>query len=272
MKRFMKISLQVLAIAWLPLSALATTAQAGFTSSLGVETHFLEPGGWNVGDALSTHQTWDYVGANTGNLPDISYDVDGALLTNPTWSVKAPGFRTGTSNFYSFSGDFGATADIYNHGGLPAGVGTHVIVQIGNSLNPDAESFPGQGTGVYLDSLKIVDLSGSPITGGDNASALQISPIFYADEVDSSFGLVSYQELVAEFWLPGYTGDFHVDWNQKVHSLIDTLRVDSMIATEAIGGGTPFALTAVPEPTGAILLGIGGIGLARFVKRRRKIA
>jgi hypothetical protein len=150
------------------------------------------------------------------------------------------------------------------------GVGTHVIVQIGNTLNPDAESFPGQGTGVYLDSLQIVDSLGNPIAGGSNASALQIAPVSYGAGIDSPSGPVNYQELIAEFWLPNFTGDFRVDWNQKVHATIDTLRVDSMIAAAAIGGGTPFALTAVPEPTSALLFSIAAVGLTSLSRRMRR--
>ena len=135
------------------LLAALTAARPALATSMGVTSNLVEPGGWSVGDANSTHQSWDVKTANTGNLPDVSYNVAGASLTDPTHSVASPGFITGTSNYYAFSGDYGATADIYNHGGSSTGMGTHVIVQIGSSVNPDEESFPGHGTSAFLDSI-----------------------------------------------------------------------------------------------------------------------
>jgi hypothetical protein len=247
----------------------APSQAVSFTSSLGIDSGFVDPGGWSVGDAGSTHQIWNAKTASLGNLPDQGYNVAGATLTAPTHSVKSPGFGpTSTGNFYSFSGDFGATADIYNHGGSSS-LGTHVIVQIGASLNPDEESFPGHGTGVFLDSLKIVDLSDAALAGGDNPSSLQISEISYEEGVSSTFGPVDYQELIYEFFLPNYTGDFRVDWDQKVHATIDTLRVDSMIAPQA------FSLTGVsavttPEPSSMLLCVLGGLTVAAMSRRRRR--
>lgn len=230
-----------------------------YTTSMGVESGFTEPEYWSVGDAGSTYQEWDVKSANTGNTPDQGYDTAGATLTDPTHSVTSPGFVTGTSNFYSFSGDFGATADIYNQGG--AG-GTHVIIQIGASLNPDEESFPGHKTGVFLDSLELTQLDGSTaIAGGANEDALQIAEVSYRDAVSSSFGEVSYQELIYEFYLPGYTGDFQVSWDQIVHATIDTLRVDTMVTNEAYG------VTSVPEPATIALLALGGVAMLRRRQR-----
>ena len=231
------------------LLAIGGQAQA-FMSDLGIETSLLEPAGWNVGDAGSTHQVWDNKAAAMLNVPDRTYNTAGATLTAPTHSVKYPGFRSSTGNYYSFGGgefggDFGATADIYNHGGPATGMGTHVIVQVGATLNPEAVSFPGHGTGVYLNSMKLTDLSGSALAGGANGDKLSVAEISYYEEVLTSFGNVEYQELIFEFWLPGYTGNFRVDWDAKVHSTLDTLRVDSMMAAEAAGGGSPFPLSLV---------------------------
>ncbi len=250
-------------------------------TSLGVENQFYGPAGWNVGDLNSTYQEWDAKLTGTGNLPDHGYQTNPAGLTDPTHGVKSPGFRTGSSNFYSFSGDYGATADIYNHGGFASGYGTHVIVQTGSTVNHDSDAWAasaselvsGHGMGNYWESLVLVDLNDIPITGGDNASALQISEISYLQGVTTSMGPVDYQELIYEFWLPGYTGDFRVDWDQVAHGTIDTLRVDSMIAMEA-NGNTPFPLTPVPEPAtlGLLVSGLLVVVSGLTARRRRRQA
>lgn len=220
---------------------------SAYITTFGVDNHFVGPSGWSVGDAGSTYQEWDAKTAGAGATPDVGYDVAGASLTGSTHSVKAPGFGpTSTSNYYAFGGDFGATADIYNHGG--AG-GTHVIVQVGTSLNGT--------TGVYADSLKLTDLSGVTLTGGANGDALQVDEIFFGTNIPSSFGPVSYQELIYEFYLPGYTDDFRVDWDQVVHATIDTLRVDSKTTPQAYG------ITNVPEPASLALIGLGGLIMVR---------
>lgn len=234
----------------------------GYTSSFGIPNQFLPPTGWSVGDAGATYQEWNFKSANSGNLPDQGYDAGGAPLTQPTHSVLSPGFVTSTSNFYSAGGNAGVLADIYNHGG--AG-GTHVMIQLGAPVNsgvdPETDEFygyvgdhtelvAGHGFSAFWDTLQIVDLLGAPIAGGDNTSALHVSEVSYAEDRPSPFGLVAYQELIFEFWLPGYTGDFRVEWEQIVHSSVDTLRVDTMIAAGAGGGGTPFPLTgAAVDPT-----------------------
>lgn len=228
-------------------------ATAGYVTSLGVTNTFVEPGGWAVDATHSTYQEWDTMTANTGNLPDHGNTNNPILLTNATHSVKPPGFLTGSKNFYAWTGHYGATADIYNHGGNG---GTHVIVQTGSSLNYDTslaasygdgshtnELVAGHGWGNFWDTLKIVDLNGNPIPGGDNASALQIAEVSYRENVPSSFGPVDYQELIYEFWLPGYTGDFRVDWDQIQHATMDTLRVDTLIAAQ------PFPITPVSPVT-----------------------
>jgi hypothetical protein len=159
-------------------------------------------------------------------------------LTEPTHSVKAFGFLSGSENFYSFMGHFGASTDVYNHGGIG---GTHVIIQIGATVNHDSSAWSsygdgghdelveGHGIGVFWDSLKIVDLNGNPINGGNNADALRISEVSYRSGVNTSYGPVDYQELIFEFILQAYTNDFRVDWDECIHSTIDTVRVDTMI-------------------------------------------
>ncbi len=234
-------------------AAVYPTGAAGYTTSFGVENGFVEPIAWSVGDAGGTRNEWDTLLFATGNTPDVASDANPAGLDPATFSVKPPGFRSGTSNFYAFGGDFGATADVFNHGGSSGGsgfgpdAGTHVIVQMGTSVNNDLSlGFPelveGHGVGNVWDSLVLTTLDDASIIGGDNASALQIVELNYLEDTASTFGAVNYQELVYEFWLPGYTGDFRVDFDQAVHATIDTLRVDTQITDAAPGGGTPFAL------------------------------
>jgi hypothetical protein len=220
------------------LTVVGESSGGRYLTSLGVENTFLEPIDWNVGDLDSTYQEWDAKTEKTGNLPDQGYVVNPTGLTDPTHSVKSPGFLSGSENFYSFMDHFGATADIYNHGGVG---GTHVIVQIGTTVNHDptawatygngdhGELVEGHGIGVFWDVLKIVDLDGDPINGGNNEEALNIAEVSYREDVNTSFGPVDYQELIYEFYLIGYTSDFRVDWDQCIHATIDTLRVDSIV-------------------------------------------
>jgi hypothetical protein len=69
---------------------------------------------------------------------------------------------------------------------------------------------------------------------------------------------VTLETYIWEFFLPNYTGDFRVQWDQLAHSSFDQLRVDSMIAESA------FEITPIPEPATALLL-----PFAMFAVRRR---
>lgn len=265
-KMFANIHATRVLIAALAVAVCLSAQAAAYTTSLGADNRFVEPAGWSVGDVGSTYQQWDHKTTGSGNTPDVGLTVDPSGLTTPTHSVKAPGAWTGSDNFYSFAGDHGATADIYNHGGgsgsgsYAATFGTHVIVQTGSSVNGDT------GIGNRTATMQITDLAGDAITGGDNASALRIDQVSFQPGVSTFFGPVDYQEFIYEFYLPGYTGDFRVDWVQSIHSTIDTLRVDSMIVEPTTEGSTPFETTAVPEPATLGLVSLGGLVLLR---RRR---
>lgn len=84
----MKKYLLMFSVALLIAGAAASTARAGFATTLGIPSNLLEPGGWSVGDALSTHQIWDAKTSASGNLPDQGYDVAGASLSSPTHSAR----------------------------------------------------------------------------------------------------------------------------------------------------------------------------------------
>lgn len=230
------------------IAAVAVMGAAG--QAFATATSFLAPGSWSVGDANTTYQEWDTFGGTAPFAPDAGLNVIPAITTSPSVSVVPPGFVAGSGNFYAFSGDYGFTADIYNHGGssgsggLPAGSGTHVIVQTSSTLNGT--------TGVYSDTLQLVDLLGTAITGGDNASALRHDVIFEGI-VNSSFGPVTQREEIWEFFLPGYVDDFRVQADVIAHSSFDQLRVDTAI------GQTAFATTVIPEPASLALLAAGGV-------------
>jgi hypothetical protein len=233
--------------------SLVSAAFAGYTPTGDL---FIEPAGWNVGDTGSTNQTWDALFVSTGNLPDTGfYNVNPSIATQPTLNVSSPGFTTGTQNFYSFTGDYPVFANVYNHntGGSD---GTHVIVQTAATLG-------GLGDSVLPGTLEIVDLSGNSLSGGANTAALVNDEEMFNGEVTSSFGTVTLQTKIWEFFLPGYTGDFRVRWTEQIHSSFDQVRIDSMIAPSAFAP----SFVAVPEPASLALVGACVLGLA--LKRSR---
>jgi hypothetical protein len=227
------VSLMLVSVFVLSTITLATMDAAGFVT----------PDQWSMGDAGSTYQEWDIMTGAAGNTPDVGVFSPGA----PTLEVLSPGYRSAaTSNFYSYSGDYGTEAAIANYGGVG---GTQIIVQV------SATMFGSDS--VYADSLEIVDLSGNAITGGANADALAYAVLFVGEIwVDATQSYATQQEQYWEFFLPGYTGDFRAKSESIVHSSFQQLRVDSMIADSA------FAVT-VPEPATMAILGFGGLLLRR---------
>lgn len=236
--------------------ALLGTADQIFATA----TSFVTPGSWAVGDTNTTYQEWDTFGGSAPFSPDAGLNVHPTITTSSNASVVLPGIVASSGNFYSFGADYGFTADIYNHGGssgsggLPAGLGTHVIVQTSSTLNG--------ATGVYSETLELVDLLGNGIAGGDNTSALRHDVIFEGI-VNSSFGPVTQREDIWEFFLPGNVDDFRVQADVVVHSSFDQLRVDTAI------GQTAFATTVIPEPASlALLAASGAMTLARGKRGR----
>jgi hypothetical protein len=243
----MKSSLNSLAAIVLAFSALPCSASPYINTG----QYFVQPAGWNVGDSDSTYQAWDTLTATTGNLPTAGYITNPSIATNPTLNVSSPGFRTGSGNFYSFSGDYGIHADIPNHN-VGGTLGTHVIVQTAATTN--------NLVSVVAGSMKIVDTSGAALVGGSNGQALVSAAALAAGRVNSHMGSVGYGVQLWEFYLPNYSGDFRVRWTEVDASSFDQLRVDTFLSPNALPA-TPFTFQVIPEPTALALVLSGLVGL-----------
>ena len=216
---------------------------------------FYSPAGWSAGSTYSTYQEW---GANPGvgmdGAPNVASNTAGATLASPTLGVTG-GFTAGSGGYYAFAGNYAVTARVKNHtAAVGTDLGTHVIVQAYSSLNPDV---PHSLLGV-----SIVDPNGVAIPG---TQVVQTSYYGYAENVPSSFGLVSVEAGIFEFWLPNYTGDFSAVINNQVHSSFQGVQVDTKVAS-AVTGGSPFGATVVPEPAAIAVAGLAAVGL---LARRR---
>ena len=218
--------------------------------------HFEIPQHWSISNALTTYQEWDVLTMRSGNTPDFGWSSNPAGLSQPTLSTASPAFVSGSANFYSFSGNYSIESVIFGHGGAggggtPAGYGTHVIVQTAASVYSDG------GSSVFADSVRIVDVSGNAISGGANIEALRAEELWQGLRM-STMGEVTQQELLWEFWLPGFTGDFKILADVSMHSMFMQMRVDTIAAP-----------TAVPEPASMGLLLLGGGVLLKLRRRRR---
>ena len=219
--------------------AVALTVCFGATSAFAVDaTSFVDPAFF--GNADTTSNEWDVFSSQVFNAPDVSAD---STHGGSTLSVSGPGFVSGSSNFYAFSGNYNANADIVAPS--VAAAGTHVVVQTSGTLGYSGVS-----------SVQIFD---------DGGSLLSDSPFseteLFNGTVSSSFGPVTQVERMWEFWLPGYTGDFGVAWTNGQHSSFNGLRVDSLAASS-----TPAA--AVPEPSSVVMISIALAGLCSVLRRR----
>ncbi len=275
---------------------------------------FQDPTGWSLGDLGSTFQEWEASLANPYSTVETLSSSSNAnpLLTSPAvMGAASPGFVAGSGGFYALGGDYQVSANIFNHGSTSGtggpyadSHGTRVFVQTTATVNEDASE--GGPASVFADSLEIVTHDGTAISGGENDSLVQTSELFLGNVV-TSFGIVPQQELRFEFWLPGYTDDFRVQFDTIVHSSFLHLRVDSLIVEadvagdfdadndvdgadflawqhdfNSLGGATgleawqqnygstsiAIAATNVPEPTTSCLLLLALLGFGRRSQRR----
>jgi PEP-CTERM motif len=261
------------------LALAAVTNSVWASPYIGTGEYFVDPDGWNIGDAGSTYQAWDDFADNPPGPPshilppkaaDAGVTTNPVLGTGPTVTgLGTPGagpgdpgvfiLITGTDNLYSPVGNYTLNANIPNHG-TAGGDGTHVIVQAAASVGDPPVS-------VVPNTLQIVDLSDNPLAGGANNEALVNGGVLAAGTVDSFQGPVSFEVLVWEFFLPNHTGDFRVQWTEGIHSTFDQLRVDSFIAPTAFAP-TAFSFQQVPEP-GSLVIGLLGLASV-FVARRSR--
>ena len=236
-----------LAAAALVAAVSAPAPRAALGAAFYDEPAFVEPAGWTVGDAGSTYQLWhEFADTDTAPVgPDAGeWTASPAVATTPTFQITSPGFMPGPGRTYSFSTPYGAAATVGNVAPGAAGLGTHVILQVATSLNPDLG-------GIVAGSVHVLDGDGDAITaGGEAIDALQATA-FGARPINSPFGPTTFAENIFEFFLPGYTGDFTLAWTQNVHAGIEAVRVDSYLTAE------PLPITAVPEPASLTLLAAG---------------
>lgn len=248
----MKITLKATAkyVAAIAIVALSTTVASAAPIA------FSEPSLWTVGDVGSTYQLFEAAPAPNTIVNNLSHIANPAT-SNPTLGVSNGGFVAGSGGLYSFSSNYTVTATIPSTG--IAGPGTHILVQTAATLNPDYQP-EGDGTGgsVLRDSIKILDSSNNLLS---TSLANEVTRSYYNPVFPSSFGDVQYEELTYSVYIPGFTGDFKVAFNEFVHSSLQILRVDSSVAD-------------VPEPGTMALLssglvGLGMVGIRRYRRRVR---
>ena len=217
----------------------------------GSAVNFQDPNDWSVGDPGSSFQEWDadpidFLGDpdvflfSTSNTPPSAMNTNPPLCDDPNLGVNSPGFVSSSGGYYSFNGNYSLYAEILNHGGMSgsggpynSSHGTRVIVQTAATINEDPNE--GGPAGIFAETLELVHLDGSPLIGGENSSAYSITEISDPNLlVDSPFGLVHQQELVFEFWLTSYTGDFRIQTDSIIHSSFQHLRVDTLIVGSSI--------------------------------------
>lgn len=210
---------------------------------------FVEPTLWTVGDDGSTYARW--TGSPGHPIQNSLTFLSDPALPSPTLSAVGA-FNASSGGYYSFTDDYTLNATLSNYGS--EGAGTWVLVQTGATLNPEL-IYPGEeGTGgsAYRDSFQIIDAAGNVLA---TSTVPDVIRTFYDPAYQSSFGEVQYEELAWAVFLPGYTGNFSLTFDEIIHSSFQDLRVDTWISP-------------VPESSTYALL-MAGLGVVGFVARRR---
>lgn len=209
-------------------------------------SYFVEPVHWQTGDLYTTYQQWD-IFSPTPNPPNETgfYQVNPAGLALPSAMPEAPGFFS-TTGFYAFGGDYSFFLDIKNHGGpsgagAPDGHGTHVVFQALVTQVPLSD--PNDRVSLFVDSIRILDPNDDPIAGGSNAQTLRIDRIANINMAAGGHPFdVFGEEIIAEFFLEDYSGDFRIRADVINHGNTKQLRVDTILTSQ------PYAEIPIPGP------------------------
>ena len=299
----------IVVASWVLVSLTTSNALAGAHA-------FQDPTDWSLGGPGSTFQEWEASLATPySTLETLPSGSNGnPTLTSPSvMDAESPGFVAGSGGYYALSGDYRVNANVFNHGGSSGSggpyssrFGTRIFVQTAATVNEDVSE--GGPASILSESLGIVTHEGVPLAGGDNSSLLQTTELFLGNVI-TSFGIVPQQELLFEFWLPGYTDDFRVQFDTIVHSSFLHLRVDSLIVeagvagdfdedhdidgadflawqrdSETLGGTTGLdswqqnfgasnstsTIANIPEPISASLLVLAFLGLGQLTQRHQR--
>ena len=198
--------------------------------------NFQEPTDWAVGDAGSTYNYWEAtisVPFLASNSPPTGANINPAINAIAGLNVRSPGFVASSGSYYSFTGDFEIFADIYNHGGSAAttsdyqsGYGTRVIFQTAATTNVDLDF------SIYSDSVEFLNLDNTPFPETRAPELVGITEIFRQDGVETPFGPAEQQELLSEYYLPEFSGDFRIQFTDAKHSSFQNFRVDTLLVAE----------------------------------------
>lgn len=229
------------------------------TPANGEGLKFQNPEWWSgptLTNPLATSQQWDtFIDSDgsasfaaAGNFKiqpgvKLAGPSSGASLSEP--SLFAEGFND--SIYFWPAGN--VTVTIPNYGTSDVEGDTVVTLQIATTL--------GSSNGSTVDyaivpgSFAVTDLSDNLIPGALVGTSSQLAEPHYAYDFVPGSPVYGVQYLYT-FTIPAWTGDFKINWMQNDHSVLDAVRVD----------------TLVPEPTALSLLGVAGWAL--ICRRCRK--
>jgi hypothetical protein len=209
----------------------------------GAAFNFQEPTDWTVGAPGSTFNNWEAAPDSINYLPAKEFSVSNttpslssaspAISGISNLNVQSPGFKAGSGGYYSFSNSYIIFANIYNHGGstgvgapYATGYGTRVIFQTAATTNTTLDF------SIYQDSVEFLNLDNSPFPETRSPQLIGITEIFRQEGVETPFGPAEQQELLFEYYLPEYSGDFRVRFRATMHSSFQEFRVDTLLVEE----------------------------------------